>query len=325
MKKIIFLLIISIATISCYKDYVSDFSYSGVYFPLQTDVRTFIVGEGMNIEVGVALGGVSENTKDRNVEFKIDNTLVTSDILTKMKAGTAYIAGSLTGVTALSVIPANYYSLNSSKNMVIKAGQHTGVVTLKADSVNFLADPATTTAKYVLPLYIVSADADTILQTKRYAVIGLKYENMLYGNYYHGGVTTIKDASGTIIRTTKYYTVLPQLDAQVWKVTTFSPNTLTLTGGYSEVATTKAEMRLTLDGGNITVSTVPGSTKVIQPDGASTFNRDKLLQNRKMFLSYKYANADGTTSYAQDTLTFRNRIQDGVNIWQDENPSHYIK
>jgi hypothetical protein len=323
MKKIIFLFIISIATISCYKDYVSDFTYSGVYFPFQTDVRTFIVGEGMQIEVGVALGGVSANTKDRNVQFKIDNTLVTSDILTKMKAGTAYISGSLTGVTSLSAIPANYYSLSNSTNMVIKAGQHTGVITIKADSVNFLADPATNTAKYVLPLYIVSADADTILPTKRYAVLGLKYENMLYGNYNHGGVTTIKDASGNIIKTTKYYTVLPQLDAQVWKVTTFSPNTITVTGGYSEVATTKAEMRLTLDGNNITVSNVSGSTKVIQPDGVSTFNRAKLLQNRKLFLNYKYANSDGTTSYAQDTLTFRNRIQDGVNIWQDENPSHY--
>lgn len=279
----------------------------------------------MQIELGVALGGVSENTMNRNVEFKIDNTLVTAAILTKMKAGTAYIKNSLTGVIALSPMPANYFSLSDPTNMVIKSGQHSGTVIVKADSVNFLTDVATTTAKYVLPLYIVSADADTILESRRTAVIGLKYENMLYGNYYHGGVTTVKDAGGNVTQTINYYTVLPQLDAQVWKVTTFSPNTLTITGGYSNQATTKAEMRIALDGTNITVSSVTGATKVIQPDGTSTFNRSKLLQERKIFLNYKFVNADGTTSYAQDTLTFRNRIQDGVNIWQDENPSHYNK
>ena len=37
----------------------------------------------------------------------------------------------------------------------------------------------------------------------------------------------------------------------------------------------------------------------------------------------KYVNSDGNTCYAQDTLTFRNRLRDGVNEWQDENPSHY--
>jgi hypothetical protein len=59
------------------------------------------------------------------------------------------------------------------------------------------------------------------------------------------------------------------------------------------------------------------------PDGASTFNRAKLLQDRRIVLSYKYIDASGNTCYAQDTLTFRNRIRDGINEWQDENPSHY--
>ena len=82
-------------------------------------------------------------------------------------------------------------------------------------------------------------------------------------------------------------------------------------------------MKVTLDGMNVTISSVAGSTVTILPDGASTFNRSKLLQNRKIFLNYMYLNADGTTSYAKDTLTFRNRIRDGVNEWQDENPSNY--
>lgn len=88
-------------------------------------------------------------------------------------------------------------------------------------------------------------------------------------------------------------------------------------------SSSKPEMKLTLNGGNVTVSSVPGATYEVQPDGASTFNQAKLLQNRKIFLKYKYQNSDGNWCYANDTLTFRNRIRDGVNEWQDENPGNY--
>ena len=81
---------------------------------------------------------------------------------------------------------------------------------------------------------------------------------------------------------------------------------------------------LTLNGTNITVSTATGSTNTYLADGASTYNGAKLLQNRKILLNYKYV-VGANTYYCQDTLTFRNRIRDGVNEWQDENPSHYLK
>ena len=42
-----------------------------------------------------------------------------------------------------------------------------------------------------------------------------------------------------------------------------------------------------------------------------------------IFLKYKYQDATGNWCHAQDTLTFRNRMRDGVNEWQDENPLHY--
>lgn len=313
---------LSIATVSCYEDYIKDFDYSAVYFAFQTDVRTLIVGEGMQVKVGVALGGVSENTMNRNVTFGVDNSLVTPEILAKMKSGASYISSSVAGVTTLLPLPANYYTLSNNTNMVVEAGQHNGYVIFKPDSAAFLSDAATLKATYALPLKILNADADTILESKRYTVVGIKYENMLFGNYYHGGVTTIKNAAGNTVSTTIYKTTIPVPDNQTWKLTTVAPNALTI-NGYSNLTTSKAEMRITLNGGNITVSSVTGAAKVIQPDGISTFNQAKLLQDRKIILSYKYANTDGTTSYAQDTLMFRNRLQDGVNIWQDENPSHY--
>jgi hypothetical protein len=72
------------------------------------------------------------------------------------------------------------------------------------------------------------------------------------------------------------------------------------------------------------VGSATGSTNTYLADGTSTYNAAILLQNRKILLSYKYV-VGINTYYAQDTLTFRNRLRDGINEWQDENPSHYLK
>jgi hypothetical protein len=321
MKKIIFCLLLSIAMVSCYDDYIKDFTYSGIYFPYQVDVRSFIVGEGMKIDVGVTLGGVIENTKDRNVSFTFDNTLINASILNKMKTSpSAYIKNPVTSISTLLALPASYYTLSNTSTIVIKAGQHSGRVTVAVDSAAFLADNLTIIPNYVLPFRITAADADSVVKLKSYAVVGVKYENMLFGNYWHGGITTV-DSAGVTVKPIRYYTTIPQPDNKVWTLTTVAPNAL-VSNGYADQTTTKQEVKLTLSGGNITISAGTGSTNAYQPDGASTYNQAKLLQNRKIVLSYKYV-IGVKTFHAQDTLTFRNRIQDGVNVWMDEDPTHY--
>ena len=62
--------------------------------------------------------------------------------------------------------------------------------------------------------------------------------------------------------------------------------------------------------------------KIVE-DLGSTYNRARLLQDRKIFLHYRYPNGDGTYTEVIDTLSFRNRIRDGVNEWQDSDPTHY--
>lgn len=321
MKKIIYplLVLLTVALAACYPNYIEDFDHDSVYFPYQTNVRTLVVGEGMKIEVGAALGGVRENNRDRNVSYTLDSKLITSEILTRMKNGSAYIKEAVAPVTAFKLLPANYYSISNNSAFVIKAGKHSGSVVIKADSTAFLGDTSTIMPVYVLPFYITKADADTLLEQKRYAVIAIKYENMLFGNYWHGGVTTIKNAANQVVNTVKYYTTIPAPESKVWKLTTVAPNALE-TNGISDKS---GAIRLSLNGGKITVSTAKGSKVSISADGESTYNQAKLLQNRKIVLKYKYDNGDGTTSYAQDTLTFRNRIRDGVNEWQDENPGNY--
>jgi hypothetical protein len=305
---------------SCYEDYITDYDNDAVYFTYQTDVRSFVVGEGMSIKVGVALGGVRDNKRDRTVTYTIDNGLLTEDVLAAMKNGVDYVKQSVANVTALSSLPSGYYSLSDNNKMIIKAGNHSGTVTIKADSLSFLTDAATLSAGYALALRITNAAADTVPESKNYTVIGLKYENMLFGNYWHGGQIVVTDAEGKQIKTENYFTTIPQPESMVLGLKTSGPHTLVT----NKIGNGSGSFMLTLNpDGSISVDKAPGSSVEVSSDGECRFNKAKLLQDRKLFLKYKYRNTDGTVSHATDTLTFRNRIRDGVNEWQDENPSNY--
>lgn len=322
MKKIGIFLLLAAAMTSCYDEYVKDYDYDGIYFPYQENVRTFVVGEGMKIEVGAVLAGVLENNENRVVRYQIKNDLVNSDVLAKMKSGQGYIKNSVAGVEQLLSMPSDYYSLSNEEEMVIPKGSHGGTITVYADSAKFLADSRTLKANYALPFYIESADADSIIEDKRSSVIGLKYENMLFGNYWHGGVKVVKDASGAVLKTVTYNTEIPQPESKVWTLTTVAPFELETNGLADDADNGSMKLKLNSNG-TITVGQSSSSEINVQPDGESYFNQSKLLQDRKIYLKYKFDNGDGTISYVTDTLTFRNRIRDGVNEWQDENPENY--
>jgi hypothetical protein len=330
MKKLLALIILSIAMVSCYENYLTDFTKTSIYFPYQQDVRTFVVGEGMKIDVGASLGGVRENTINRNVSFVLDNSLINPARLALMKAASQpYIKNSVAPVVTLLPLPSNYYTISDPSTMVIKSGQHMGAVTIRPDSATFLKDSLNTMyATYALPFYITAIDADSIIEAKRSNIVGVKFENMLWGNYWHGGAATVS-RPGKTDTTLLYKTTIPSPEGKIWVLTTKGPSSLYVNGYFDQV-TGRKEMTLVLKGTSITVSnnTVAAglSTYAFQPDGASTFNRPKLLQDRKIFLKYTYLNTvNGYTYHCNDTLTFRNRLRDGVNEWQDENPSHYVK
>jgi hypothetical protein len=326
MKKIIAFIILSIALVSCYDSYINDYLYTAIYFPYQVDVRTFVVGEGMKFDVGACLSGVRANTMDRNVSFTLDNSLITPALLAKMKAASQpYIKNPATPVVTLLPLPSNYYTITDASTMVIKKGWYEGGVTIRPDSTTFLNDSVNTiNATYILPFSITAADADTILPLKHTNTVGVKFENMLFGNYWHGGAAVVNRPAKTDT-TIVYRWAVNDGATKIWTLTTIGPNTLVSNGYYSQ-QTTKNELKLVLKGNKVYVSSSTGSSFTYLPDGECTFNRPKLLQDRKIFLKYTYVNAGNTYTYhCTDTLTFRNRLRDGVNEWQDENPSHYTK
>jgi len=337
MKKIIALLVLSIAMVSCYEEYLLDYPTTSIYFPIQQDVRTFVVGEGMKFEVGAALGGVRQNTIDRNVTFTLDPALITVARLTAMKSSAmAYIKNATTLVAALQLLPTSYYTMTpSSTTMVIKSGWHGGTVVIKADSTAFLNDSVNTKiSTYVLPFYITSAEADSILEPKRFNIVGTKFENLLFGNYWHGGAALVhrplnpnvfQRADTTII----YRTLIPTLQENlIWALTTAGPSTLTCNGyGTNTVIAGKKILNLTLKGTKVYLTSGVDAPYVITQEGECSFNNPKLLQDRRIFLKYTFTQTVSPffTYHCIDTMTFRNRIRDGINEWQDENPSHYTK
>ena len=128
------------------------------------------------------------------------------------------------------------------------------------------------------------------------------------------------DATGEVVSSEEYELVLPQADGKTYVLTTVDDKTVKT----NKVGTKAGEMLLTFNGNDITVSSPDGSREYKPIDGKpSVFNDAKLLQDRKMTLNYSYSNGDGTTTYVNDYLQFRNRIRDGVNEWQSENPEDY--
>lgn len=327
MKKIVAFVVLSIAMVSCYEEYLNDYPYTGIYFPVQQDVRTFVVGEGMKFKVGATLGGVRQNTMDRNVSFVLDPALITAARLASMKVSSQnHVKNPTSKVTALQQLPATHFTLSNNTTMVIASGLHTGTVTVKADSVAFLNDSLKTTgiSTYVLPFYITDADADTLLESRRYNVVGTMFENMLFGNYWHGGLARV-ERPGKADSTVKYFTTIPIPENRIWTLTTSGPTTL-ICNGYANATTsaTATQMKLVKKGTKILISAAAGSKYAFSADGECTYNNSKLLQDRRIYLKYKYTDpASGFTYHCTDTMRFRNRIRDGINEWQDENPSHY--
>jgi hypothetical protein len=329
MKKILAFIILSIAVVSCYEGYIKDYVYDSVYFPYQIDVRTFVVGEGMKVEVGADLGGVRKNTRDRDVSFIFDPTLLAPALAQMKIAAQPHIKGPTTPVTTLLRLPGSYFTITDSTTFIIKSGQHMGSVVIKPDSTKFLNDSVrTVVSTFALPFYITNADADTILKFKRSNVVGFKFENMLFGNYWHGGVAVIQRA-GKPDSTVTYKTTIPTAEANIWVLTTRGPNTL-VTNGYANVMTAgaKDELKIVFKNGKIYVSAGATASFPFAASGTSKYNGAKLLQDRRIVLKYTYQRTIATvvhTYVCTDTLTFRNRLRDGVNEWMDENPSHYTK
>ena len=185
-----FILAATAALTSCYDDYVKDNDTQAVGFANQTDVRSVIVGEGMKFSTGVALGGTIENSVDRPISFEIDYSLVSDATLQAMKTHVfSYIQNLTRPLGSLEALSAEEYKLlpegGTDGRVTIRRGSHLGQIVIKIDSAKFLADASRTLPKFVIPLRLTDGNGTDLLAGKETSVIGVRYENMLFGNYWH--------------------------------------------------------------------------------------------------------------------------------------------
>lgn len=312
MKKLVLSALAVLSLASCYDDYIKDYDYSSISFAQQINTRTVVIGEGQKIKFGAMLSGVMKNNSNRKVLFELDNSLITPQVLEQMKKSSTYIKNAVSGVEKLKPMPEGYVTFSNDEEIVIPKGDHFGTISVTATD-RFIADPASIKATYVLPFRIVSADADSVNQAKNTSLIGLHYEHMLFGTYLRNGVTKIVNAQGQEVQT-------QSTTGKNWTLKTVSPNSLVTSLVENS---RKGSMKITLQGEKILISPVDGSEIQVTPEGESTYNNAKLLQERKLFLKYKFSDKAGNTYHVSDTLSFEHRIRDGVKEWQDENPEHY--
>jgi hypothetical protein len=287
ISKLLVLVVIALSITSCYEDFVeNEFDFTSVYLPKETIDRTFIMGEGMQIGVGVVLGGRLDNTEDVEVTFSLDESLLDPG----------------------SALPESYYELvdsegNPANNKItIPAGKTQGFVYVKADSIKFLNDPISLGNNYALGFTLDNVvKADSILVDYKSTKITFTYINQLYGNYVQTG-QFIKTVGG-VAETIDY----PGGITDVLELTMVSPNTLVY-DGLADLRGADKKLNLTLAADNsITVSTATGGVTIVN-EGDSFYNPS----TREIILNYSF-DFNGASYNASDVLEFRNRIVDGVN------------
>lgn len=144
------------------------------YFPYQTPIRTIMLGEDVEINteldnahkfivMGVGMGAYNSY----NFSF---NTVVDKSLIDKYAADKGVVA-----------MPDNYYSI-ASNSSTYYGNFMSGIEVLLTDA--FFADPASITAKYVLPLQMTNVTgADKINEALNYTLYCVRYVNPWEGYY----------------------------------------------------------------------------------------------------------------------------------------------
>ncbi|WP_372753237.1 BT_3987 domain-containing protein [Labilibaculum sp.] len=280
--------ILLLATLfSCeeYEDYTYDYDYTTVYFGSQTPIRTVVARDTMELELGVTIGGVLENNSDEWATYSVDEDLLA-----------IYDTEGL-----FTVLPEEYYSLSNDSIFVIEKGEYAGTVTCTFDRDLFTADAFAMDETYAIPLLLNNTSVDSILSTKDYSIIVVKYVSPYHGYYYSKGVQYTLGEDGFPTDTTTFYDAdLSQNDVK--EFSTLGLNTISATYFGSSIT---GDMELTVNDDN---------TVDVTSDDVTITNDDNCIydEDEKTF----YLNVELTKSSisysVSDTLILRQDPEDDI-------------
>lgn len=326
MRKIIYIFIISILLVSCENQEIDfpDFDYNAVYFPLQYPLRTLILGEDridnsrdkeLKFLIGAVIGGMYENTSNWSIEYTVDEDLVENLIRTN-------------GDT-IRALPANYYSITPEDQITIPSGSFSGLLEVQLTD-DFLDDPLAVTGAYVIPLRMVSSNADSILTglpvagvnnpdkrrvtdwdanalPKDFVLFGIKYINPYHGDYFQRGKDVTYELNGvTEVSRVVYREKYVEYD-RIRALTTTGRDDCTMNGVGRRVGGKNALSLTFFENGSVEVDSVSNSPYKAFGSGAYVVDGDIWggeAQNA-LFLEYQYIE-NNFLHKVNDTLVFRN-------------------
>ncbi|GEC72602.1 hypothetical protein FFL01_21410 [Flavobacterium flevense] len=302
-----------------------DFDTQNVYFPIQYPVRTISLLEDSRIDnsidlqksfnIGVAVGGLRNNSIDRKVTIAVAPELVQNVT---------------TGGVPVLLMPSNYYTL-ASNEITIPAGSFSGTVKVQLTDA-FFNDPLAVKTTYVIPLVIVSSNTTGILsgvpvegvvnpdrrisehwqanfKPKDFTLFAVKYINKYQGKYLHKGKDDTLDAGGAVVSSDVYSTQYLEQNILTDLFTVGLSKSTMNRIGKSNATTSKMDLTFGANGA-ITISTatgglsVNGTGKFIARDeeGALTWGGES---RKTLILDYTYT-AGTVNHHVKDTLVFRN-------------------
>lgn len=347
MKKIIlaspFLAYLAVAFTftSCKNDDISfgDYDYQTVYFANQSPVRTITLGDDVysteldnehKFQIYATLGGVESNSKNRTIQFVVDNDLVKN----------LYFSDG----SAVRALPTDYYSLGGN-TIIIPSGKIMGAVDVQLNDA-FFNDPKSVDVTYVVPLRMVSA-SDSILAgvakdgvsnpvltnsddwsttPKNYVLYAVKFKNKWHGAWLSQGIDKIDDNGNIyqVVRDTDYveHDEVRYITTTGYLTCDYPISTLvTVLGsdGNETTQTLSCNLILTFDDND--KCTVTSNTENCTVSGSGTWthqgakkawgdkDRDLLVLNYKVKYTYNYSSSESRykTYECTDSLIMRDR------------------
>lgn len=331
MKKIICILYTGILLCSCTNRDIKfdDFDYTTVYFPYQTPIRTLILGDesvgnnAIDLEkaftIGVTMGGVYENTKDRVVTVAYAPELAEN------------IVNTATGDT-LMLLPEAYYDaefLNQALvDLTIPSGEFSGKTRVQLNDA-FFQDALSTEFHYVIPLRITDAVSDSVLVgdpasgvlrdtadvrkadhwktiPKDYTLFGIRYINKAHGYYLYRGQRVNLNTNDITRYSERFVT---DNVATLLTTSSLTENVMDHAAGLATDESFRMKLVFDHENQNVVVTRVDTTTADVsgtgiyysKDDGESeSYNGNK---HRTIYMEYTYN--DGTDDYqVNDSLLF---------------------
>lgn len=336
--KLIYILALVLLSFGCenQENEFGDFTEQNVYFPIQYPVRTISLQEDSRIDnsidlekafsIGVAIGGIRENTKNRRISIALAPELLEEAYLT-------YDADDPANNVPVMELPSNYYTLETTE-VTIPAGSFSGTVRVQLTDA-FFEDPNALSVNYVIPLVITDADDDVGVLTgtlasgfegvpdrrnpdhwatgqtpKDFTMFAVKFINKYHGTYLHKGIDETLDGSGGSVVSSDVYNTPFIIDNILTACSTTNLNSVEV-DRLARNTGNQFKMNLTIDGNdNVTISSVmdghnvSGTGSFVSRDSndADTWGGES---RKTFFLDYEY-DVDGVFHRVKDTLVFRN-------------------